>query len=61
MRFKEKKAISDAETKPDTNKRKAAKRIATTAPKSGGVTVIPSNKPANWHKNESESKYLQFS
>lgn len=52
----EKNAISEAETNPEQNNRIKAKTMAIMAPTEGGYTVIPSNKLANWHKYESESK-----
>ena len=58
---KEKKAISEADTKPEANKRSTAKVMATMAPKEGAVTVTLSNKSANWHKYESGSKESSIS
>jgi hypothetical protein len=57
----EKKAISDAETKPDANSNTTAKTIAITASNEGGVTTTPSNKSAKRHKYESGSKESNFS
>ena len=57
----EKKAISEAETKPDANNSNTANTIAMIAPIEGGVTTTPSNKSAKRHKNESGSKESIFS
>ena len=46
----EKKAISDAEAKPEASRSTPAKTIATIAEKEGGYTVIPLKISANWHK-----------
>ena len=58
---REKKAISEADTKPDAYNNITANKIATMAPKVGAVTVTPSNKSAKWHKYESGSKESGFS
>ena len=57
----EKKAISEAETKPEANNNNIAKIKAIIAPMEGVITVTPSNKFAKWHKYESGSKELGFS
>ena len=46
----EKKAISDAEAKPEASKSTPAKIIATIAEKEGWFTVIPLKMSAKWHK-----------
>ena len=46
----EKKAISEAEAKPETSKSKLAKIIAITAEIEGACTDIPLKTSANWHK-----------
>ena len=58
---REKKAISDAEAKPEANKSKPARIMATIAEKEGAVTVTPLKTSANWHKKASGSKILVFS
>ena len=58
---KEKKAISDADTKPEANNNKTARMMAIMAPKEGAVTVTPSNNSAKRHKYESGSKECNFS
>ena len=57
---REKKAISEADTKPEDNN-KTANKIAIMAPMVGAVTVTPSNKSAKRHKYESGSKESGFS
>ena len=57
----EKKAISDAETKPEHPNNKTAKTKATMAPALGAYNVIPSKRLANWHKYESGSNDYRFS
>ena len=47
---REKKAISEAEAKPETRSNIPAKIIATTADAVGEFTVKPLKKTANWHK-----------
>ena len=46
----EKKAISEAEAKPETSKSKLAKIIAIIAEIEGACTDIPLKTSANWHK-----------
>ena len=58
---KEKKAISDADTKPDANNKSIANDMATIAPAEGGITVTPSNNSVKRHKYESGSKEYNFS
>lgn len=56
----EKKAISDADTKPEAYSRITTKHNATIAPIEGGMTVTPSHKSAKRHKYESGSKEYKF-
>lgn len=58
---REKKAISEAEVKPETNNNRIADNNAISAKKEGEFTVIPLKTVANWHKNVSESKEFNFS
>ena len=58
---REKKAISEADTKPEAYNNKTANKIAIMAPMVGAVTVTPSNKSAKRHKYESGSKESGFS
>lgn len=62
---REKKAISEAETKPEAYNSKTARINAIIAPTEGEVTVTPlkrfAKKSSNWHKYESGSKDLGFS
>lgn len=58
---REKKAISEADTKPEAYNNKTANKIAMMAPMVGAVTVTPSNKSAKRHKYESGSKESGFS
>ena len=58
---REKKAISEADTKPDAYNNITANKIAMIAPMVGAVTVTPSNKSAKRHKYESGSKESGFS
>ena len=57
----EKKAISEADTKPDAYNNMTANMIAMIAPTVGDVTVTPSNKSVKRHKYESGSKEYGFS
>lgn len=57
----EKKAISEAETKPDAYNKTIANTNATIAPKEGGITVTPLHKSNKRDKYESGSKDLNFS
>lgn len=57
----EKKAISDAEAKPDKIKSKPANIIDIRAGTEGVFTIIPSDIDAIWYINESESKGFCFS
>lgn len=50
MVLERKKAISEAEAKPETRSNIPAKIIATTADAVGEFTVKPLRKTANWHK-----------
>ena len=47
---REKKAISEADAKPETSKSKPANTMATTAEIEGVCTDIPLKTSANWHK-----------
>lgn len=47
---KEKKAISEAEAKPEASRSNAAKTIAMIAKVEGAFTVIPLKIVAIWHK-----------
>lgn len=58
---REKKAISEAEVKPETNNNRIAERNAISAKKEEEFTVTPLKTFANWHKNASGSKELNFS
>ena len=58
---KEKNAISEADTNPETKSKSTANTMATMAPIVGADTVTSLNKSAKWHKNESGSKELNFS
>ena len=58
---REKKAICEADTKPEAYNNKTANKIAMIAPMVGAVTVTPSNKSAKRHKYESGSKESGFS
>jgi hypothetical protein len=46
----QKKAISEADAKPETSKSKPANTMATTAEIEGVCTDIPLKTSANWHK-----------
>lgn len=46
----EKKAISEAEAKPEISRRNPANTIDTMAEKEGACTEIPLKTSANWHK-----------
>ena len=46
----EKKAISDADTKPDANNKSTANDMATIASTEGGIMVTPSNNSVKRHK-----------
>ncbi len=58
---KRKKAISEADTKPEAYNNKTANKIAMIAPMVGAVTVTPLKKSAKRHKYESGSRDFGFS
>lgn len=58
---REKKAISEAEAKPETSRRNPANTIAMIAEIEGACTDIPLKTSANWHKKASGSKDFGFS
>ncbi|BEG98278.1 hypothetical protein BSYN_05430 [Bacteroides sedimenti] len=57
----EKKAVSEAETKPETINSNMAINSSNSATKEGVCAVIPLIKLANWHIKASESKDFEFS